>query len=299
MNSQPNRSTAQHFRRMAVLVLVVSAFVLGCSKKQAVTTAEAPQKTFATPAEAGHALQTAVKAKDDSAIAQILGPKAKTLVSSGDPAEDVAATDSFARQYDRMNRWVNMTDGSQVLYIGADNYPFPIPLAQDSSSKWYFNSAAGEEELRARRIGRNELTAMDACRLIATAEKLYQQTNHHYTDTVISTPGKQDGLYWEVAEGQAPSPLGTANEFARGIFTSGAPSKSPVFSGYSFRVLNGKTKAGFTVVATPVHYQDSGIMTFILGRDGVLYHQDLGPQSADPATSIAAYDPTNGWAQAE
>jgi Protein of unknown function (DUF2950) len=315
MNSQTKRSTTRHFKWMAVVVLLASAFFLGCSKKQATTTAETPQKTFATPAEAGQALQTAVKAKNDNAIAQILGPKAKTLVSSGDPAEDAAAVDSFGKKYERMNRWVVMTDGSQVLYIGADNYPFPIPIAQDSSSKWYFNASAGDEELRARRIGRNELLAMDACRLIGHAEELYRQRAHQYTDTIVSTPGKQDGLYWEVSGDQAPSPLGGPTQFAKGIFASGAPSKTLALNGYTFRIVsaqgeaakggakgyisNGKMTGGFAVVASPVNYQKSGIMTFILGRDGTLLQQDLGPQTADAAASIKEYNPTDGWAQAE
>jgi hypothetical protein len=315
MNSQTKRSTARHFKWTAVVVLLVSAFFLGCSKKQATTTTEAPQKTFATPAEAGQALQTAVKAKDDSAISRILGPKAKTLVSSGDAAEDAAAVDSFGKKYDRMNRWVVMTDGSQVLYIGADNYPFPIPLAQDSSSKWYFDAGAGDEELRVRRIGRNELLAMDACRSIANAEELYRQRTHRYTDTIISTPGEQDGLYWEVSKDQTPSPLGRLNEFAKGIFASSAPSKTPVFNGYTFRIVsaqgdaarggakgyiaNGKMTGGFAIVASPVDYEKSGIMTFILGHDGSLYQQDLGPQTEDAAASIKQYNPTDGWAQAE
>jgi hypothetical protein len=315
MNSQTKRSLARQYRWMAVVVLLVSAFFLGCSKKEATTTSETSQKTFATPAEAGKALQTAVKAKDDGAVAQILGPKAKTLVSSGDPAEDAAAIGSFGKKFDRMNRWVPMTDGSQVLYIGADNYPFPVPLLKDASSKWYFDGGTADEEIRARRIGRNELLAIEASRLIANAEELYHQNAHQYTDTVISTPGKQDGLYWEVPEGQSPSPLGKLSGFAKGILVSGAPSKTPVFNGYTFRVLtaqsgtakggaksyiaNGKMTGGFAIIASPVNYQTSGIMTFILGRDGILYQQDLGPQTPNAAAAIQQYNPSEEWAQAE
>jgi hypothetical protein len=321
MKSQSKDSTTRRFRMSAVLVMLAVVFVLGCSKKQAGTTAETPQATFNTPAEAGQALQTALRAKDNSAVAHILGPQGKTLVSSGDAGEDAAATESFAKKYDRMNRWVAMTDGSQVLYVGADNYPFPIPLAKAASSKWYFDAAAGDEELRARRIGRNELLAMDACRLIANAEEIYHQgahdgnPAHQYTDTIISTPGKQDGLYWEVAADQAPSPLGSLNEFAKGIFASSAPSKTPVFNGYSFRVLteqgeaakggakgyavNGKMTGGFAIIASPVKYQHSGIMTFILSHDGVIYQQDLGPNTADAAAAIKEYNPTDEWMQGE
>src|SRR5271154_3098986 len=170
--------------------MVAAVLVLGCSRKQDNPTAETPQKTFATPAEATQALHAAVQSKDDKALTQVLGPKAQKLVSSGDPAEDTSAAESFTRKYDKMNRLVAMTDGSQVLYIGADNYSFPVPLAQDSSSRWYFDADAADEELRARRIGGNELSAIDACRMLAIAEELYHRSNHRYTDTIVSTPGK-------------------------------------------------------------------------------------------------------------
>jgi hypothetical protein len=295
MNSQQNSSNPRQYFHLASLGMLAVVFILGCSKKQTNTPNETSQKTFATPADAAKALQTAVQAKDDKAIAQVLGPKAKTLVSSGDPAEDATATDSFAKKYERMNRWVAMTDGSQVLYIGADNYPFPIPLAQDGSSRWRFDADAGHEELRARRIGGNELTAMDAAGLIANAEELYHRSTRRYTDILVSTPGQQDGLYWEVVQGQVPSPLGRFN--AMGIFAAGAPSKTAVLSGYSFRVVTGQR--GFTIFATPVNYQHSGIMTFSLGRDGVIYQQDLGPQATDAVEAINQYNPTDGWTPAE
>jgi hypothetical protein len=297
MKSQAKNSTMRQYFQIAALGVLAAAFILGCSKNQTSTPGETSQKTFATPAEAGHALQAAVQAKDDKAIAQVLGPKAKSLVSSGNSTEDATATESFAKKYDRMNRWVTMTDGSQVLYIGADNYPFPIPLAQDGSSRWRFDAEAGDEELRARRIGSNELTAMDAARLIANAEEVYHQSAHRYTDTLVSTPGLQDGLYWEVAEGQAPSPLGRFGEFARTVFAAGAPSKTAVLSGYSFRIVTGQ--GGFTIFATPVSYQHSGIMTFSMGRDGVIYQQDLGPQTTEVVEAINQYNPTDGWTQAE
>ena len=202
MSLQLKSFATRRVQSIAALVMVAVVFVLGCSKKQDNPTAEAPQKTFATPAEASQALHAAVQARDDKALTQVLGPKAQKLVSSGDPAEDKSATDSFAKKYDQMNRLVAMTDGSQMLYVGADNYPFPVPLAQDGSSMWYFDAVAAEQELRARQIGGNELSAIDACRLIADAEELYHQDTHQYTDTIVSTPGKQDGLYWEISQGQ-------------------------------------------------------------------------------------------------
>ena len=297
MSLQRKSLSTRRVQSIAVVIMVAVVFVLGCSRKQDNPTAETPQKTFATPAEASQALHAAVQSKDDEALTQVLGPKAQKLVSSGDPAEDESAAESFTRKYDKMNRLVAMTDGSQVLYIGADNYPFPVPLAQDSSSRWHFDAAAADEELRARRIGGNELSAMDACRLIANAEELYHQSTHQYTDTIVSTPGKQDGLYWEVSEGQSPSPLGSLNQFAKSIFNASAPSKEVVSHGYSFRVVT--TPGGFTIFSSPVNYQHSGIMTFSLGRDGLIYQQDLGPQTAGALAAIEQYNPSHGWTQAD
>jgi Protein of unknown function (DUF2950) len=294
---QQKNSTTARIPRIAPLVMIAAVFVFGCSNKPVNTVAEAPQKTFATPAEATQALHTAVQAKDDKALTQVLGPKAQKLVSSGDPAEDKSAADSFAKKYDEMNRLVAMTDGSQVLYIGADNYPFPVPLAKDSSSRWYFDAAAAEEELRARRIGGNELSAMDACRMLANAEELYHQSTRQYTDTIVSTPGQQNGLYWEVSEGHSPSPMGSLNQFAKGVFDASAPSKEVVSHGYSFRIVT--TRSGFTIFATPVNYQHFGIMSFSLGRDGAIYQQDLGPKADNTLTAVEQHNPTGGWTQAE
>jgi hypothetical protein len=297
VNLQLKNRTRQQMQLIAALVMLAAVFVLGCSRKPANTAAETPQKTFATPAEASQALHAAFQTRDAKALTQVLGAKAQKLVSSGDPAEDKSAADSFAKKYDQMNRLVAMTDGSLVLYVGADNYPFPVPLAQDGSSRWYFDAAAGDEELRTRRIGSNELSAIDACRLIANAEELYHQSTHRYTETIVSTPGEQDGLYWEAGEGQAPSPLGRLNQFARSIFNASALSKEVVSHGYSFRIMT--TQEGFTIFGSPVNYPNSGIMTFSLGRDGAIYQQDLGPQAADALAAIEQYNPTHGWTQAE
>jgi Protein of unknown function (DUF2950) len=297
VNLSLKNRTRQQMQSIAALLTIAVVFVLGCSKKPANTAAETPQKTFATPAEASHALHTAVQAKDDKVLTQVLGAKAQKLVGSGDPAEDKSAADSFARKYEEMNRLVAMTDGSQVLYVGADNYPFPVPLAQDGSSRWYFDAAAAENELRVRRIGSNELSAMDACRLLANAEELYHQSTRQYTGTIVSTPGQQDGLYWEAGEGQTPSPLGKFNQFAKSIFNVSAPSREVVSHGYSFRAMT--TQGGFTIFASPVDYQNSGIMTLSLGRDGVIYQQDLGPHAADALRVLEQYNPTHGWTQAE
>ena len=184
---------------------------LGYSRDKSPATKTTAQMTFATPAEAGQALQAAAKNDDEKTLVVNPRPQVRANPSSGDPAEDKAALQSFVSKYDQMNRWVAMTDGGQVLNIGADNYPFPIPLAQDAAARWYFNTPAGEDEILARRIGRNELLAMDTCSAIANAEELYFASAARYTPKIISTSGTQDGLYWETP---APSPLDKLSDFA-------------------------------------------------------------------------------------
>ena len=319
MKSHKNKLTSGVTAQSAALVLMALLCTASCSvKKPAETTASPSPALFATPEAAGQALQTAARAKDESGLAKIMGPGSEAIIHSGDTAEDQATLESFVAKYDRMNRWVTMTDRSMILYIGADNYPFPIPLATDASSKWHFNTKAGEEEILARRIGRNELLAIDAVSAIANAEELYYQKPHddnpahQYTLLIISSSGKQDGLYWDVPEGQGFSPLGKLNDFAKA--TSITPTET-AFDGYSFRILsaqgdqakggaksfvmNGKMTAGCAVIASPVKYQDSGIMTFILSREGTVYQKDLGPNTSAAAASIDDYNPTAGWIPAE
>ena len=306
----------------AAVLLVMAVAIAGCSdKKSQVSPTSTAQTSFTSAAEAGQALQAAAKAGDESALSRILGPNSKAILSSGDPVEDKAALESFAAKYNQMNRWVTMTDGSQILNIGADNYPFPIPLAKDSAGKWYFNTKAGEDEILARQIGSNELLAIDACGSIGNAEELYVRQPHAgnpphlYTTLIVSSPGKQDGLYWEVPQGHAPSPLGRVNNFAPSAISSSTSGGPTVIDGYAFRILtaqgdkakggaksylvNGKLTGGFAIIASPVKYHDSGIMTFIMSQEGTVYQKDLGTSTADTAAAIKEYNPSGGWAPAQ
>jgi Protein of unknown function (DUF2950) len=286
MYSKSQRVKTLEYAAIGARLLLLVSCIVGCTKQTQVTPPS--QTTFATPEEAGQALQNASRAEDDGSLLRILGAKAQAILYSGNPAEDKAALQSFAKKYDRMNRWVTMTDGSLVLYIGADNYPFPISLAKDSSSKWYFNTAAGEDEVLARRIGRNELIAIDVSKSIVNAEEFYRKKSHEYTQTISSNSK---------------------------LAVPGSSGEGPVFEGYAFRILaaqgdeakggsksyitDGRMTGGFAVIATPVKYQDSGIMTFIVSRDGVVYQKDLGTQTASIAASIAEYNPSDGWTPAE
>ncbi len=274
------------------LINIAGSGITTVNAEAAVTTTDATQQTFSTPEQAGQALRAAAGAGDQSTLAQILGADSKAILSSGDAVADKVALASFVAKYDRMNRWVTMTDGSRFLYIGADNYAYPIPLEQNSSGQWYFNTAAGRDEILARRIGKNELLAIDAVSAMANAEEIYFKIGR-YTDKILSTPGKQDGLYWEAPADQPPSPLGRLSEFANDVVTSTQPGAAPIFDGYSFRIITGQGKS-FTIVASPVTYGDSGVMTFVLSKDGQVYQKDLGPNS----TAITS-DPIGGWTPAE
>jgi len=276
---------------------------------------DATQAIFASPEEAGKALQSASQNEDEGALAKILGPDSKAILSSGDTNEDKAALKEFVAKYDLMHRWVVMTDGSEILNIGADNYPFPIPLVKDSSSNWYFDTKAGADEVLARRIGRNEIMAVDACSAIANSEEVYSQQPHDgnprglYTTKIFSTSGKQDGLYWEVPHDQESSPLGRVEDFAKDALLT--PNEAPVIDGYSFRILtaqgskatggakqyivNGKMTGGFAVIATPTKYRDSGIKTFIISQQGIVFERDLGADTEKAAAAIHEYNPTDSW----
>jgi Protein of unknown function (DUF2950) len=285
------------------------------------STGPAPQATYANPAEAGQALQAAIRGNDQGAMTRVLGAKSVPILKTGDVVVDKAAMDSFSAKFDQMNRWVPMTNGSQILYIGADNYPFPIPLVKDSSSKWQFDSAAGQEEITARDIGRDELLAIDAVLAIADAEDTYFQKAHdgnpahQYTQVIVSGPGKQDGLYWDASKTQDPAPLGKLSDFATSPISPLGPGEPQVLDGYSLRILaaqgakakggaksymvNGKMTGGYAVLASPVTYKKTGIMTFIVGKDGVVYQQDLGAKTGELAAAIKDCNPTDGWTAAE
>jgi hypothetical protein len=317
MNSQAMQTKKSGSQFWVALALVAVA-IIGFYKANAAAS-DSAQTTFATPAAAGQALLDAARAQDEKALAKILGPDSPVILSSGDVNEDKKALQSFVGKFEQMNRWVKMTDGSEILNIGADNYPFPIPLVQDNSVNWHFDTEAGKDEILARQIGRNELLAIDAVTAIANAEELYAQQPRDgdpaglYTTKIFSSPGKQDGLYWPVPEGQTASPLGRVETFAKDALST--PNESPVIDGYSFRILttqagqakggakqyivNGKMTDGFAVIASPVKYGDSGVMTFIINRSGIVYQRDLGPDTQKVAASIVEYNPADNWIPAE
>ena len=299
----------------ALLALVVSfASCNKSSEKPAAT--EAAQKTFASPDDAAKSLAEAAKAGSHDALVAIFGPGSQDVIFSGDTAVDKTNFDNFTAAYATMNRWRKQTDGSEVLYLGADNNPFPIPLKKNSAGQWYFDTAAGKDEILSRRIGDNELAAMDVVAAMANAQAEYFSQRHdgakQYAQKFFSDEGKQNGLYWKSPEGQPRSPLGPLAAFAAATegFTPEAGKQQP-FHGYFYRILtkqgsdakggakdyivNGKMTGGFAFVAYPEKYGNTGITTFIINQNRIVYEKNLGKETTDVAKAMAEFNPDKTW----
>ena len=278
------------------------------------------QHTYATAQDAAQALVAALKENNSRALLAVLGPDAGNLVSSGDAVEDQQDREQFLEKYKQMHRLVTELDGQTTLYVGAENWPMPIPLAHESNA-WYFDTVTAKSEILYRRIGRNELTVIQVCRELVAAEKEYQAAVHdgsvqkEYAQKMMSSPGKQNGLYWPAAAGATQSPLGplAASAEQEGYAEGSSPRKTP-FYGYYFRILKaqganapggaesylagGKMTRGFAFLAYPAEYRSSGVMTFLVGQDGVVYQKDLGKKTGEIAKSIKAFDPDPSWQEA-
>ena len=273
------------------------------------------QKTFQSAEEASNSLIAAMQSKNEKALLEFLGPDGKQIVSSGDAIEDLHTRADFVQRYLEMHRLVNEPDGTTVLYIGARNWPTPIPLVHNANG-WYFDTEAGRREILYRRIGRNEMSAIRVCQELAAAEHEYHDAQHsQYAQAIFSDEGQHNGLYWKVAAGEPQSPIGplVANAVAHG-YAPGRSGAATPYRGYYFRILtmqgkhasggarqyivNGKMTEGFAFVAYPAEYRSSGVMTFIVGGDGVVYQRDLGKATDEIASSMNAYDPDSSWKRA-
>jgi hypothetical protein len=297
---------------LAVLALAVSTSPLFAAQQPG-------QKTFGSAAEACHALVKAVQSDDEPAMLSILGPDAKELISSGDPAEDKSSREEFIKKYKQMHRLVNEPDGTTTLYIGAENWPTPIPLMHKGNA-WYFDTPAGKKEVLYRRIGKNELAVIQVCQEVVDAQKEYYSQPHdgesqqQYAGKLSSDPGKHNGLYWETSAGQPESPIGPLVAAAAADGASENPDQKPQpFMGYYFRILtgqktakgsrsyivDGKMTGGFAFLAYPAEYRSSGVMTFMVDQDGVVYEKDLGPRTTAIAKTLTRYDRDTSWRQSD
>jgi hypothetical protein len=295
---------------LMLLTLIIPAISCNRSEKPSI-------RVFASPDEASNALLAAAKSGDQNALLAIFGPDSKEVIYSGDAVQDKNTATAFAAGYGVMHRWRNMPDGTQMLMVGADNFPFPIPLKKNAGGQWFFDTAAGKDEVLNRRIGRNELAIIEASGAVADAQAEYFSQLHdgektkQYASKFISDPGRQNGLYWKPADGQPASPLGPLAAFATAEGYSAKPEGHTAFHGYYFRMLkgqtdkapggakdymvNGRMTGGFAFVAYPAEYGNSGVMTFIINQDGVLLQKDLGKTTTETATAMNAFDPDPSW----
>jgi hypothetical protein len=306
----------KRFIRFAAAVLLA----LSLASSLVPTFAQQPgQSTFVTIEDAGHAFFTAMQSPDDRFLMSILGPAGKDIVSSGDPAEDLDARTRFTAKYQEMHRFVTEPDGTVTLVVGAENWPLPIPLINKSGA-WYFDTLAGKDEILFRRIGKNELTAIQASSELVDAQKQYYARAPkgfagEYAKKLVSDVGKYNGLYWEGTENQFESPINPLIAYARQNLPKSQVGANVPFDGYFFRILTsqgphapggaknyvvgGKMTAGFAFVAYPAEYRTSGVMTFIVNQSGVIYEKDLGPNTTELVEAMTTYDPDSSWHKAE
>jgi hypothetical protein len=276
--------------------------------------AGADQQHFPSAQAAADALVAALKKHDQAAVLAVLGSDAKPLIESGDAVADREASEDFVADYEQSHTLQATNARRSELVTGEDEWPFPVPIVKESAG-WRFDTAAGQEEILDRRVGRNERFTIQACLAIVDAQREYYERNpsgdplHHYARRVASTEGKRDGLYYPTSEDEEPSPLGELVAQARAEGYS--KDKPTPFHGYYYRLLEaqgphardgaysyvvkGKMLGGFAVVAFPASYGNSGVMTFIVNQDGVVYQKDLGPDTEKLARAIERYDPDASW----
>jgi hypothetical protein len=316
-NIFPNKSIPlRRLNTIAMAAMLMITFLLPGNA----LSAPVKQRTFASPEAAVHALAKAVKEGKSKELMRILGPGSATLVSSGDNVQDRQRREQFSKAYKEKNRFETGSDGSVKLFIGNDDWPFPFPIVKVKQN-WRFDTQAGKEELFCRRIGANELNAIQVCLAITDAQDEYADlinvTNGQpeYAQKFESSKGQKDGLYWEALPGDTPSPLGPLVARARAEGYRDAVGKSVPYHGYLYRILTaqgdnanggahnyvigGKMIGGFAVVTFPAVYGSTGIHTFIVNHEGVVYRKDLGRDTAGIALAVTTFNPDATWKKVE
>jgi len=275
---------------------------------------------FQSPQEAIAALVSAAKAGDRKSLLTILGRRGNDIVSSGDQVADAEARERFINAYDTKHGVNAESEGKVVLVVGADDFPFPIPLVRKGRGAWAFDTEAGRREILRRRIGRNELATIQACLAYVDAQIEYSEKGHDgaspgiYAQRFLSQAGKKDGLYWPNAQGEETSPLGDLVVAATGEGYKLDSGRAP-YHGYYFKILTkqgpeapggaldyivkDKMIGGFALVAYPAEYRNSGVMTFIVSHDGKLYQKDLGKHTAGVAGRMTSFNPDRTWKKVE
>jgi hypothetical protein len=281
--------------------------------------AKATQKTFGTPEAAVEALVKALRDHNEKELVALFGPGSEALISSGDKVDDRERSENFVRLYGDANRLEPAGDNKRIVHVGKNDWPFPIPIVK-SADRWRFDTKQGREEILNRRIGENELDTIQTCLAIVDAQREYAALDRDgdgllaYAQKFESTKGKSDGLFWQVKPGEKPSPLGPLVAKAQGEGYVKGEKPAP-YNGYFYRILSaqgksakggaysylvkGKMVGGFAVVAYPATYAVSGVKTFIVNHDGVVYQKDLGPKTGKLAMNMKLYDPDTTWEKVE
>jgi hypothetical protein len=294
----------------------IQATAQSTTEKQTPPDSTVAQQSFATPQFAADALIRAAMESDSTALQKIFGPDGKDLISSADPVQDKNYVEAFvAKAGEKTSVTIDPNNGSRaILSVGNDNWPFPVPIIRQGR-KWIFDSKQGHDEILFRRIGRNELDAIQICEGFVEAQKAYASEIHddsgvnQYAQKIISTPGKQDGLYWQNPDGTPAGPISEA--IARAIQEGYSPSQPSGYHGYVFKVLKGQGPAarlgqldyvingimigGFALVATPAEYRVTGVKTFMVSYDGIVYEADLGADSRKTVEAMVRYNPDKTW----
>lgn len=280
--------------------------------------AEDEQAAFATADEAVSGLVEAVRSGDEQAIVKILGPSGRDVASSGDPVADQAMRSRFLEEFDQRHDVQREDNSNAVLMVGADQFPFPIPIVSENG-KWYWDTDQGLDEILTRRIGENELATIEVMRGYVAAQYQYADEDRdgkgaQYARRLMSTEGKKDGLYWPASGSDEQSPIGPLVAEAQSKGYSGKGT-GPAYNGYVFRLLYGQGKSaedgardyilnsrmigGFALIASPAEYENSGVTTFIVNQDGIIYEKDLGPNTRARAAEIKLFDPDDSWKKVE
>jgi hypothetical protein len=279
------------------------------------------QKTFSSPLVAVKNLMEAARSGDPAELVPIIGPQAADLISSGDLGAAKQVLANFVKAYDQKHSLSAEAQGFEFLQVGTGDWPFPFPIVRDGKA-WYFDIDRGNEEILDRRVGRNELGAIAVCEGYLQSQKDYASKGHDgnpsgiYAQQFNSDPGKQNGLYWAVSKGESESPMGplVASAALEKPVQQSAGDPLPYY-GYFYKILvaqgpdaeggaksyivDGKLTGGFALIAYPAKYGSSGVMTFIVNQDGIVYQQDLGEQTSDTASKITAYNPDGSWQPAQ
>ena len=303
------------------LVLVVGITAAMAAEGPSKAEEQLQGKAFTSPEEAVKALVEACRQNDTQGLLALFGPEGKDIVSSGDEVADKTQLSKFVEDYEAKHRLEQGTPGTAILYAGKEDWPLPVPIVK-KGEKWYFDAAAGKEEILNRRIGRNELSVIEVMHAYVDAQREYATRKDRGGDTLAefaqkfrSSEGKKDGLYWPAKEGEEMSPLGP---FAAQAVSEGYGGKKEAprpYHGYYYKILkaqgknapggeydyvvNGKMILGFALVAWPAEYDNSGIMTFIVNQDDRVYQKDLGPDTEKTASALEKYDPDQSWKKAE